>query len=82
MKTAVRVLRGPWRGRRGFIAGDLQTQNPHATKAAVFSGGDIAAIKIASLERDRQLSLALDPSCLRVRTADAPPAAIDQIGSA
>ena len=61
LKTTVIVSRGrQWRGRRGWIAGDLDHQNPFATRVAMFAGADVAAIDIAMLDRaDRQLELAL-----------------------
>lgn len=58
-KTFVRVVRGRYGGRLGLIAGDLASQNPYATRAAVFIGADVAVLNIADLEALAQLELQL-----------------------
>jgi hypothetical protein len=57
MRTDVRILRGRYRGRSGWIAGDLDRLNPHVTRALVHVGGDVEPIALASLERDDQPGL-------------------------
>ena len=66
-KTTVRVVRGGHCGRVGLIAGSLASQNRYATRAAVFIGADVAALKIADLEEVAQLELQLPNACKQKR---------------
>jgi hypothetical protein len=54
------VLRGPLRGRRGWIAGCLEDRARRGiTKAIVHSGADVELLEIKNLSPDRQLELEL-----------------------
>jgi hypothetical protein len=62
MRTAVRINRGPLRGRTGWIAGSLEDRRARGiTKAIVHAGADVELLETANLIPDRQLVLFADP---------------------
>ena len=51
MQTPVRVLRGRWRGRQGWISGTLADRGVRgATKAIVHLPEDVELLEVANLE--------------------------------
>ena len=83
MRSSVRVIRGPFRGRAGSIAGTLEDRARRGiTKAVVrIAGGAVELLETANLEIEAQLTLwpagptaAVDHERLvRVRRATARP---------
>jgi hypothetical protein len=62
MRTDIRVVRGPLRGRSGWISGSLEDRAARGiTKAIVHAGADVELLETADLVRDRQLVLFADP---------------------
>lgn len=60
MKTDVRILRGRYAGRQGWIAGSLEDRAARGiTWAIVHAGADVELLKTSNLIADRQLALAL-----------------------
>lgn len=58
MRTEVNVIRGPLRGRRGWIAGDLEDRARRGvTKAIVHAGVDVEVLSIENLQMVDQLEL-------------------------
>ncbi len=62
MQTAVLVTRGPLKGRRGWISGDLESRaNRGITKALIHADANVELVAIAALAVDAQLELGLQP---------------------
>lgn len=58
MRTDVEVIRGPLRGRRGWIAGNLEDRARRGiTKALVHAGADVELLSIENLQTVDQLEL-------------------------
>lgn len=55
------MLRGPLRGRAGWIAGDIESRTARGiTKALVHAGDDVELLETKNLESEAQLPLLLE----------------------
>jgi hypothetical protein len=63
MRTAVLVVRGPCRGRTGWISGDLEDRAARGITRAIvkFGPGDVELLRTADLAVSTQLDLPIPP---------------------